>query len=174
MAANPTPMVSVEEYLHTAYDPDCDYVDGYVEERNAGEGEHSALQIQLGYFLVGVAKSLNVRAWSEQRLRINPNRFRIPDLCVTRGRGPLPRILEVAPVICIEILSREDRLARLLKRAADYASIGVPHVWIVDPIEREAFVYRDNALKLIGDGILEAPEIGLTVNLAEIFAAIDE
>jgi hypothetical protein len=28
--------VSVEEYLHTSYQPDCDYVDGEVLERNLG------------------------------------------------------------------------------------------------------------------------------------------
>jgi hypothetical protein len=31
------PVVSVEEYLQTAYDPDCDYVDGEVIDRNVGE-----------------------------------------------------------------------------------------------------------------------------------------
>ena len=30
-------LVSVEEYLHTSYQPDCDYVDGEVQERNLGE-----------------------------------------------------------------------------------------------------------------------------------------
>jgi hypothetical protein len=30
-------LVSIEEYLGTAYLPDCDYVDGSVEERNLGE-----------------------------------------------------------------------------------------------------------------------------------------
>jgi hypothetical protein len=28
--------VSVEEYLHTVYEPDCDYVDGRIEERLVG------------------------------------------------------------------------------------------------------------------------------------------
>ena len=32
------------EYLHTSYDPDCDYVDGVIEERNLGETSHAALQ----------------------------------------------------------------------------------------------------------------------------------
>ena len=40
MNAVPT-MVSVDEYLHTAYHPDCDYVDGVVEDRNVGEKDHS-------------------------------------------------------------------------------------------------------------------------------------
>jgi hypothetical protein len=30
-------LVSVEEYFATSYRPDCDYVDGVIEERNLGE-----------------------------------------------------------------------------------------------------------------------------------------
>ena len=33
----------MEEYLATSYRPDCDYVDGEIEERNLGEKEHSIL-----------------------------------------------------------------------------------------------------------------------------------
>jgi hypothetical protein len=33
--------VSVEEYLSTSYEPDCEYDDGVVEERNWGEIEHA-------------------------------------------------------------------------------------------------------------------------------------
>ena len=174
MAANPNALVSVDEYLHTAYDPDCDFVDGVVEERNGGEGEHSAIQGELGAWITNQAKALNVRAWIEQRLRIGPNRYRVPDLCITRGRGPIPRIIEVAPLVCIEIMSREDRLYRLLQRAADFASIGVTHIWIIDPLERVAFTYTDGALKVVEGGMLEIPEIGLEIRLADRFAAIDE
>jgi Uma2 family endonuclease len=34
-------MVSVEEYLTTSFNPDRDYVDGELEERNFGEQPHS-------------------------------------------------------------------------------------------------------------------------------------
>jgi hypothetical protein len=30
-------IVPVSEYLRTSYSPDCDYVDGEVQERNLGE-----------------------------------------------------------------------------------------------------------------------------------------
>ena len=33
--------VSVEEYLSTVYEHDCEYVDGVIEERDLGEFEHS-------------------------------------------------------------------------------------------------------------------------------------
>jgi hypothetical protein len=41
------PTISVEEYLSTSYRPDCDYVDGLVEERNLGEYDHAAVQSAL-------------------------------------------------------------------------------------------------------------------------------
>jgi hypothetical protein len=40
--------LSLEEYLHTSYRPDCDFVDGQIEERNVGERERSVLQIAIG------------------------------------------------------------------------------------------------------------------------------
>jgi hypothetical protein len=36
--------IAVEEYLATSYRPDCDYVDGAIEERNVGEFDHSFLR----------------------------------------------------------------------------------------------------------------------------------
>ena len=36
MAAAVVPFLSVEQYLHTVYEPDMDYVDGELEDRNAG------------------------------------------------------------------------------------------------------------------------------------------
>ena len=172
MAATPDVLVSVEEYLRTMYEPDCDYVDGAIEERNVGEGPHSSLQGELLRFIGNVAKKLNIRVWPEQRVLVSPTRSRVPDLCVTLGRGPVPRIIETAPLICIEVLSSEDRLRRLLKRADDFVALGVSHIWIFDPFDRAGFVYK-SALTLCEDGIFTAPEIGLTINLADIFAEID-
>ena len=36
--------VAVEAYLRTSYDPDMEYVDGTLVERNVGERRHSRLQ----------------------------------------------------------------------------------------------------------------------------------
>ena len=43
-------LISVAEYLRTAYSPDCDYVDGEVQERNLGEKDHSILQCEFPYY----------------------------------------------------------------------------------------------------------------------------
>ena len=37
-------LISIREYLNTSYRPDCDYVDGVVEERNLGELDHGWVQ----------------------------------------------------------------------------------------------------------------------------------
>ena len=41
----PSPIfVGLDDYLHTTYEPDCDYVEGVLEERNLGQKGHSDLQ----------------------------------------------------------------------------------------------------------------------------------
>ena len=37
-------LIPLEEYLSTSYDPDREYVDGRLVERNVGELDHSYLQ----------------------------------------------------------------------------------------------------------------------------------
>ena len=43
-------MVSLEEYLATAYEPDCDFVEGSLEERHGGEWDHCRLQVKIGAY----------------------------------------------------------------------------------------------------------------------------
>jgi hypothetical protein len=40
-----TTTIPVSEYLVTTYRPDCDYVDGEVQERNLGEYDHARIQL---------------------------------------------------------------------------------------------------------------------------------
>ena len=39
-----TLQISLGDYLRTSYHPDCDYVDGEVQERNLGEFDHAVAQ----------------------------------------------------------------------------------------------------------------------------------
>jgi hypothetical protein len=43
--------ISLEEYLKTRYEPDCEYVDGVLEERNVGRHRHSRTQARLAVWL---------------------------------------------------------------------------------------------------------------------------
>jgi Uma2 family endonuclease len=165
-------LVSVEEYLTTSYDPDCDYVDGELVERNVGEFDHSELQYQLMAYLRGRYLRLGFIAASEQRVQVAASRFRIPDVCVARLEKPMPQIFRTPPLIAIEILSPEDRVGRMRKRLDDYLAFGIPNVWVIDPEERRAFVYTREGSTESMDLILRARECDIVLALPEVFAAL--
>ena len=37
-------LMAVEDYLRTSFDPDCDFIDGEVFERNEGKRKHATLR----------------------------------------------------------------------------------------------------------------------------------
>jgi Uma2 family endonuclease len=114
--------ISVEEYLASSYEPDCDYVDGHIEERNLGEWNHSTLQAWIAsYFLTRYARD-GVRVATELRVQVKATRFRIPDICIVLG-DPGEQILTKPPFLCIEILSPEDRMSRIEERINDYLAM---------------------------------------------------
>ena len=59
--------VSVREYLSTSHRPDCDYVDGRIEERNSGEFEHGFLQALLAQLFLNNGTAWGVRAVTDVR-----------------------------------------------------------------------------------------------------------
>jgi Uma2 family endonuclease len=133
-----TTAVTIQEYLSTTYEPDCDYVDGEIQERNLGTFDHSRLQLAIGAYFYNRRKEWGISVVTEQRVQISPSRFRIPDVCVILGR-PADQIVRQPPFICIEILSPDDRISRTNERMADYFRFGVPYVWLLDPQTRKAW-----------------------------------
>ncbi len=131
--------VSLEEYLRTEYEPDCDYVDGVLEDRNVGKKKHSRMQGRLVEILSPLAARYGLEPLPEQRLQVSPTRVRIPDVCLT-PKADDSEVPREPPALCIEILSPDDRFNRLSKVIADYLAFGVPMIWIIDPYDREAFV----------------------------------
>jgi len=62
-------VISLEEYLHTAYRPDCDFVEGHVMERNAGTRRHGYAQMFVGGWFAARSE-LRLVPFSETRLRV--------------------------------------------------------------------------------------------------------
>jgi Uma2 family endonuclease len=154
-------LVSVEEYLHSSYSPDCEYLEGKVLERNVGEYEHARLQTRLGAYLVNHEKEWGIRAVVEQRVQVKEYRFRVPDVCVIFAEAPKESILTRPPMLCIEILSPEDRMSEILEGVSDYLAFGVRYVWVLDPRTRRAHIYRSDGVHEMKDGMLwtSAPDI---------------
>lgn len=154
-------LVPVSEYLSTGYRPDCEYLDGELLERNMGETDHSRLQMLLSRYLSNREKQWGITVLPEQRVQVKLNRYRVPDIVVVRGPLPSTPILHEPPFLCIEILARDDSMDDMQERIDDYLSMGVPHVWVVNPRNRRAFIYNSDCMREAKDGILRTldPEI---------------
>ncbi len=172
MATNPT-LISVEEYLHTSYHPDCDYVDGELEERNVGEYPHGKMQAKLILWFGGHEEEWKVEVIPEQRINISSSRYRVCDVVLLRAGAPQEDIAKTPPVLCIEIMSPEDRISRAKKMLEDYAAMGVPQSWLIDPLRREAFVYDAQGLRPVEEDRLELPGSPVYLILSDLFAALD-
>jgi Uma2 family endonuclease len=170
MAIESPSTLSVEEYLAQTYEPDCDYVDGRLEVRNAGELDHSWLQTALSSYFFVRRKQWNITVVVEQRVRVKPGRYRVPDICVMLGPKPAEQILTSPPFLCIEILSPEDRMNRVRARIEDYFEMAVSHVWVLDHQSKTAYAAtRATGLQEVRGGVLSTGEPEFEVPLEEVF-----
>ena len=70
-------MVTLEEYLSTSYDPDREYVDGEIRERNVGKYEHARVQALLARWFGNHEQEWGVQVVTEQRVQVSPTRVGI-------------------------------------------------------------------------------------------------
>jgi Uma2 family endonuclease len=161
-------LVPVEEYLTTDYEPDCDYVDGELIERNVGEKKHSKAQRFFTAFFYNQRAALGIHVFPEQRIQVAPRRYRVPDICVVVGEEPDEEIFTKPPFLCIEILSPEDRASRMQPRIMDYIAFGVSYIWVIDPWNRRAFIYTQHGMREAQE-ILETEDPKISIPLAEAF-----
>ena len=160
-------LISLEEYLNTAYDPDVEYVDGVLVERNVGDWLHSLTQRNL--IVAFSRKYPNVYAVPEFRSRTRETRYRIPDVCVLLS-APNTKYLVEAAFVAIEILSEDDSMSRMMEKLEEYEQEGVPNIWLIDPRLRKMSVYAAGSLTEIrSDVIATAAEPRLELTRAEIF-----
>jgi Uma2 family endonuclease len=173
MATSPT-LISIEEYLHTSYHPDADFVDGEIEERHLGEYEHAKLQGILSALFFSNEDTWQVDTVVEQRIRVNSSRVRVCDVAVLRAETPHEPVTATPPLICIEILSPEDRLARAKLVLADYFAMGVPNIWLIDPLRRVAYTFGPAGLQEADLTNLTVPGTPIRIDLTAAFAKLDK
>ncbi|HEY7391696.1 MAG TPA: Uma2 family endonuclease [Bryobacteraceae bacterium] len=120
------PPVSEEEYLHSVYEPDCDYIERTLLERNVGERLHSILQRELIVYFANPRKEWRLSPFPDQRIRLGPGRYRIPDIAIYKDPAPREAVFTTPPFIAIEIVSSEDRMSRIAKRSPTTCSSASP------------------------------------------------
>jgi Uma2 family endonuclease len=175
MATQPVfdPPVSVEQYLSTVFEHDCEYVDGVIEERDLGEFEHAFLQGVLAAIFNNHRSEWGVICLPEQRVQTQRDHFRVPGITILRTGLPRERILTHPPLLVIEIQSPEDTLRRTAAKAIEYLAFGIEHVWVIDPNARVGYRGTAGGLELARSGELSIPETPIRIVLGDLFAELD-
>ena len=165
--------LSLEEF-HRLYDgekPYREYWFGEAVPKPMATAIHGALQ----HVLMVLLASRGWKVASEVTLKIVPYAQPLPDIVASRDKIEQP--YPTKPMeICVEILSPEDRLKKVIQKAGYYLDWGVQYCWIIDPGTRTAWIvtaeHRDGVW-VHPDGALTAGEY-TEIPLAEIFAEVDQ
>ena len=163
--------IPVDEYLHTSYKPDREYIDGEIRERNVGKWEHARLQWLLAAWFSKHETQWFCMGSTEQRVQVSSSRIRIPDLVVLHP-GHQPDVLVDPPLLVIEILSPDDTYSDVQERATDYRNMGVQTIWIIDPKTRSGrMCIKDSWSASLR---LEVPNTPIYVDLTDLFQYLDK
>ncbi len=159
--------IPMEEYMRTSYEYDAEWVEGEVVERSLPNYGHSKTQHVIDHALGDAEGTGRLFSRPGLRIRVAPNRWRIPDISVFADREPegdYPSNVFSA----IEIVSPDDALDALYDKLAEYAAMGIPYIWVVDPSHRRIQKYEDESL--IRVDAIEFPDRGFRLTSQEIFA----
>jgi Uma2 family endonuclease len=166
-----TTQITLSEYLQTSYEPDCEFVDGELQERNAGKTDHARVQALLAAWFIAHEADWDVLVTTEQRIQVAARRVRISDVTLVRPGALNEDVLTAPPLCVIEILSPDDRYSRTSERAQDYRRMGVENIWLIDPSTRSgqastAEGWRDTMEFSI-------PSSPICLSLVDIFSRLD-
>lgn len=166
-------LLSINDYLHTSYKPDADFVNGAIQERHLGEIEHSTFQIAIGSWFWFRRTDWGIHPVTEQRVQVSPTNVRVCDVVVLPLEAKGEKVTATPPLVCIEILSPEDRLSRAKLVLSDYLQMGVKNIWLIDPIRRAAWTFDAAGLHEADPTRLIVPNTPIFLDLTEAFAALD-
>ncbi|WP_158748763.1 Uma2 family endonuclease [Acidobacterium sp. S8] len=158
--------VPIEVYLRSSYEPDAEYVDGEIEERPVGERDHAAWRAAIVVWFFQHSREWNITVLPELRVQAAASRFRVPDVAVLDSSAPVEQITTHAPLAVFEVLSPEDTVKRLKHKLEDYAAMGIPQIWVIDP-EDGSFSRYENKQLVTRDRFDEAGR-GISFEVGEI------
>lgn len=161
------PAITAEEYLRTSFPgPDREYRDGELKERALPDFLHGETQYLIAALFAALRNKLSLFGCTETRMKLREGLYLIPDFAAFHKQRP-NGVPEQPPLVVVEILSPDDRMAAVREKLDAYQEWGVTHVWLVDPHAKLMYTC-DPALREVAS--LEIPELQITVRPGDIFA----
>jgi Uma2 family endonuclease len=181
---HPTPGTATERDLLKPEGRLCELVDGILVEKTMGFVE-SMLTMELGAIITVFVKRnrLGIVSGTDGMVRLLPGLIRLPDIAfiswdrLPGRKAPTTPILDLAPDLAVEVLSRSNTKKEIKRKLAEYFEAGVRVVWLIDPRSRTVVVQTsptkgtklDESQKLEGGDVLP----GFSLPLAEMFECLD-
>ena len=140
-----TPLLTLQEF-HERYDGRKPYF-----EFRRGEAIQKAMPTWLHNLLedilVQMLRATGYRAGHDIELRVTDDWRPIPDVIAdSKISHPYP----TKPVdVVIEVLSPTDRMSDTLQKCADYQSIGIEAIFVIDPEQRAAWQWNSGNLNFV-------------------------
>ncbi len=103
-------------------------------------------------------------------MHVSATRVRIPETCVYGSDFQVEQVFTHPPLICIEVLSPEDRHIRIQERIADYIQFGVKNVWVIDPQSQTGWDCSSGAW--LPANRFSVPGTRIELPLADLFGSI--
>lgn len=158
--------VSLDTYLEMNFEQECELIAGELRAKPMGTVEHSDFELDLGILLR--EEFGRARAKVEFSIRRGEDVL-VPDVCVLRAGTPkfYRRILDEAPLLCVEIVSPSQRPGELFVKCEMYHEWGDEFCWVVDPVAKRAWTYHAGTAAAVE--VFDALTGPMTLALAEIF-----
>jgi Uma2 family endonuclease len=186
--AIPAPGTATEEdvlAIHASENRLFELVDGILVEKGIGYAESmlaAALCALLREFVL--PRKLGLVTGADGMLRLFPGLVRIPDVAfaswdrIPGRRVPREPIPNLVPNLAVEVLSESNTEREMQRKVGEYFRNGVELVWLIDPQDRTARVYRSTSdVRVLGerdtlDGGTVLP--GFELPLADLFGELDQ
>ena len=168
-----TTALSIEEYLQTSYEHDCEYIDGALKEKPVVEFVHGRVQMLLGVWFWQKESAWGIRCAVETRTRVKEGKVRLPDVVVVSSTNRPQGALTEPPLIAIEVLSPTDSYHDLRHRAEDLCSMGVQNIWLIDPLRRTGEVWRDGFWQPAESSRIQAVDAPVFLDMDWLWAELD-
>ena len=151
-------LVSLGEDFKSSYEPDAEYVDGVIEERPAGNYDHSSWQGALLCWFEKHKKDFGIRVLPSLHVQVAPTRYRVPDVVVFDRERPIEQILTHPPIAVFERLSPEDLVIRMLAKLADYEQMGIQAIFLIFPETDGIYRYQGGSVKVCTEETTRLPQ----------------
>jgi Uma2 family endonuclease len=177
-------LLTFEEFARLNTEGRCELVNGRLDELVPPMPLHGSAAGRIFRFIDEYVEEREPDAFvgTEVDVPTIPHFGRRPDVvyysssAANQGLNLRANRVRDIPTLAVEVLSEHDEARDLVTKRREYAEAGIPHYWIVDPLERTVLtlVLEGDAYRTVGefgpDAVLTSSLFpGLEISLKRLF-----